>query len=277
MAPDRIYKLLTFAALFACSGVNSGWAYEQAPYTVTADVTWASKYMTDGFDVAGGDHPVLQPSLTMTTPVSGLSAMIWSSIQTDRNYQSYDEIDFFGRYSHDLFERTPYALNFHGFVDYWMFPRSQTPVTHADGSTSMESSHGTKLNAGVSATNLIPVLDSHLVPTYNAYYWIYWQNNLRDQYQGGTRHQFELEYYHQIPRFIPGATYQYAGVVGDLNYNDGVFGVTPGWSHSTAQFSAGVYALGCIFSLSVNRQWSYQPSVDSKNELWSTLSFTKVF
>lgn len=272
MAADRIKKLVLVCAIFSTSVAYT----EERPFGVTADLTWASKYMTDGFNVAG-DHPVLQPSLQMYTPMNGVSAMIWSSLQTDRQYQNYDELDFMARYSHDFFERTVYALNFHGYLDYWMYPKANSSLTHPDGSTTIENSHGDKVHAGVSATNLIPIAGSHLVPSYNMYYWLYWQQNQRDQYQGGTRHQLLTEYYHEIPRFIPGATYQYAGVSGDLNYNDGVFEVHPGWSHSTAQFAAGVYALGCIFSLSLNRQWSFQPSVDPHNEFWSTLSFTKEF
>jgi hypothetical protein len=242
------------------------------PPTFTADLTWASEYIMDGFNI-GGSHSVLQPSLNVATPLDGVSAMFWSSLQTERDNDQYDELDFMARYSHDFMMGSRAAFNLHGYYDYWLFPKRNMSFDPENP----ESMKGSKLNAGASATRLIPIAGSYLVPSYNLYYWIYWAQDNVNLWEGGARHQFLLQYFHEIPKLVSDLQSQYAGISADMNYNDGAFGVSPGWSHSTLSLSTGVYALDCIFSFSVNRQWSYVASVDPNNELWTTFSFTKQF
>jgi hypothetical protein len=246
------------------------------PYTVTANLTVASQYMTDGFNV-GGDHPVWQPSLNLTTPLDGVSVSFWSSLQIDRDNQQYDELDFMALYSHDFMKNTSWAFNLHGYYDYWTYPKININDPSQFGPDSEQNMHGNKLHAGASMTNLIPLWGSHLVPTYNVYYWLYWAENRQDLFRGGARHELMLSYYHDIPKVISGAQELYAGVSESVNYNDGAFGVQPAWSHSVLQLSTGVYSQGWNFALSVDRQWSYEPSVDPNDELWSMVSFTKQF
>jgi len=273
--------ILTSTALLAFGVVCSSFARaDDKSYPITTDVTWASEYIMDGFSI-GGDHPVFQPSVRVGTPLTGVSLMFWSSLQVDRSNQQYDELDLMARYSHDFVTRHGTALNIHGYYDYWAYPKlnmsGESLGTSAEAPSSM---HGSKVNVGVSATNLIPLEGSFLVPSYNLYYWIYWAQNSIDQWQGGAHHEFLLEYYHSIPRLFDGIQRQYVGASGSINYNDGAFGIQSGWSHSTTSVSTGVYALSCIFSLSLNRQWAFEtatPSVDMKNELWTTLSLTKEF
>jgi hypothetical protein len=257
----------------ACCGRASA---DEKPFTVDANLTYSSLYMSDGFKI-GGDHPVWQPSIAMTTPLEGVSVAVWSSLQIDRDNQQYDELDLMIPYAHDFMRNTPYAFNLHGFYDYWTYPKINVVPEMSDGSNPTENMHGNKLHAGVSMTNLIPIEGSHLVPTYNLYYWLYWAQNQRDQFQGGAHHEFQLSYFHDVPRFLPGARFQYVGASGSINYNDGAFNVRPGWSHSVAQISTGVYGEGWMFSCSLNRQWSYRASVDPNNELWSMVSFSKQF
>jgi hypothetical protein len=245
---------------------------EYRPPVVTADVTWASEYMIDGFNIGGG-HPVLQPSLSVATPLKGFSAMFWSSLQTDRENEQYDEFDLMARYSNDFMADSRYAFNLHAYYDYWLFPKLDTSLDPQ----APESMKGSKLNVGASATHLLPIAGSYLVPSYNLYYWMYWAQNNVNLWEGGAHHEFLLQYFHEIPKLVSAIQSEYAGISGSMNYNDGAFATNSGWSYSTLGLITGVYALDCAFSFSVNRQWSYMASVDPKNELWTTLSFTKRF
>jgi hypothetical protein len=283
-------RIFTSMALLVLGGIYSAIArgddssatnLNEKSYPITTDVTWASAYIMDGFSI-GGDHPVFQPSVRVGMPLTGVSLMFWSSLQVDRSNQQYDELDLMARYSHDFVTSHGTSLNLHGYYDYWTYPKLNVPTNVSPGSSAEapSSMRGSKVNAGVSATNLIPLGGSFLVPSYNLYYWIYWAQNSIDQWQGGAHHEFLLEYYHSIPKLSDGIQYQYVGASGSINYNDGAFGTQSAWSHSTASVSTGVYALSCIFSLSLNRQWAFEtatPSVDMKNELWTTLSLTKAF
>ena len=115
------------------------------------------------------------------------------------------------------------------------------------------------------------------MPSYNAYYWIYWAQRRKDQFQGGARHELMAHYYHDLPTFIPGAKAQYIGLTGSMNYHDGAFGVRPGWSHAVAQLGTSVHALGCVLTFAINRQWSIAKEVISGSETWSTVSLAKNF
>jgi hypothetical protein len=243
---------------------------------LTADLTWASQYVTDGFRVGQGD-PVVQPSVAWSVLDSGLSLIFWSAIPIDRRNQRFDEYDFMAHYRLRLFEGSGYSMVLRGFYDYWIYPKSE-PLRDSFGTiVSSEKKQGNKLHAGISWPSLLPVFDSHLVPSYNLYYWLYWDQNRKDRFQGGARHELLLEYHHLIPKLIPGTQGQYAGVSAGANYHDGFLGVPPGWSHTVAQLMTHVYALDSLFSLRVNYQWSYQKSVNPDNELWSSLSLTKTF
>jgi len=240
---------------------------------VTGEVTFASKYMTDGFNI-GGNNPVWQPSVGVDLFSTGFSTIFWSAIQLNRNNQQYDEYDFIAQYGHDFFLKKQYAINLHGSFDYWTFPNSNVADYDAIAPQRMR---GNKIAAGITAPHLIPIGDSFLIPSYNAYYNLYWAQNRPDRFEGGTRHELLLQYSYAIRPFIPGAKAHYLGASGSINYNDGAFGVTPGWSHATAQVGTSLHALDCVFSLSLNRQWSYDPSVDPNQELWTSASVTKQF
>ncbi len=232
---------------------------------LTTQIALASKYITDGFKI-GGDNPVWHLSAELATPLDGISLQFWSALQVNRANQSYDELDAMVRYAHTFLGDKRLAVNVHGFADYWVYPKATVP-----------SLRGNKLQAGVSLTNLLDSPQSWLVPSYNVFYWLYWDRGQRTSYQGGARHELGLQYIRTLPRLIPGTDAQSAAVGGTLNYNDGAFRVRPGWTHSTAHVGTTVSAWGCQFSLSVDRQWSYEPSVNPENELWSTFSFSKTF
>lgn len=232
--------------------------------------------MLDGFKV-GGDHPVWQIAAKVNLFSTGFTAMAWAALQAERENKAYDEQDLFLMYSHDFFKEKSSMINFHGFFDYWIFPNT-APVVDAFGDTiSTVKKHGNKFQLGLSMPQLISISGSNLIPSYNVYHWLYWELDRADLNRSGDHHELLLEYYKPIPRFIPGATYQYAGGSGSLNYNSGAFGVKQRLSHATASLAAGVYALQSIFEFTLNHQWTYEPTVNPGNELWTTFSFIKKY
>lgn len=251
-------------------------ALEKKKVGLTADITWASKYLISGFKV-GGDDPVWQLAGKLDWYQTGFSFMYWTAIQANRDNKQYDEQDLFLMYSRDFFADNRYAINLHGFYDYWMFPNTE-PVRDEFGDvTSTSKKHGNKFQLGLSLPKLIPLADSYVVPSYNVYYLHYYAQDRKDRYLGGTHHELLLEYYRSIRLFIPKATYQYAGATASTNYHQGDFGVKSGLSHSTASMVTGVYAFSSIFTLSMNHQWSYEETVNPNNEFWTTFSFIKKY
>lgn len=251
-------------------------ASKKSKVPVTTDLTWTSQYMINGFNV-GGDSPAYQLTAKADMFNTGLSLMFWSSIQQNRENKQYDELDLFLLYGRDFLKESRYEFNLHGFYDYWMFPNSGTYVDQFGDTVETKKKHGNKLQAGITMPKLIPFAESYLVPTYNAHFIHYYAEDREDLYLGGFHHEMLLEYFRELMLFIPGATYQYGGVKGGLNYYDGAFGVDSGFSHTTASLVSGVYALKSIFEVSLNYQWSYKEAVNPDNEFWSTLSFIKKF
>ncbi len=262
------------AAVFFFSSAHA--QARQDGLSVTTDLTWASEYVMDGFRI-GDASPVFEPSVALGLFSTGISAMIWSSIRQDRSQQKFDEFDLLALYSHTFFKEKRFAFNLHGYLDYWDFPKYNVLPFGESAPNVASEFRGNKAHAGISAPNLLPLAGSYLIPTYNVYYWIYWAQNQWNQYEGGAHHELALQYFHSIPKWMPGVEAQYVGVAGSMNYNDGAFGVHPGWSHSIAELLVSVYAMGSTFTFTLNRQWSFAASVDPQDELWSTLSFTKHF
>lgn len=234
----------------------------------SAGITWASRYITDGFNV-GGDHPVWQPTAKLETPVPGVALKFWASLQEDRGRRQFDEYDYMLCYSRDVLSGSVAALNIHGYVDYWSYPNDAFAQDKFGNDMASRAKAGQKYHAGVSALNLLPLAGSHLVPSYNYYYW---NPNRFDTFENGGRHEFVLQYGHDIPTFIPGAKKQSADVTGAVSYHDGVFGKGTGWSYSTAGVATSADLLGGTYSLGLNYQWSYDATIDDEDEYWATLS-----
>ena len=273
MYGDIMNKSIRAVLLMGLAVTCAAGAAEDKSLGVTADLTLASKYMTDGFNV-GDNHAAYMPSLAVDTKVPGFYLQFWSALPMERNRQQYDEYDFMARYSHDFFGGSPLKLNLHGYYDYWVYPHDAYTTDKNGATIAAQSKRGQKVHAGVSLLELLPVLGSHLVPSYNYYYWF---PDQKDLFQAGAHHELALSYTHALPVFIPGAKQQDVTLGGSLNYHDGAFGVDSGWSHTTAMLGTSAELLGCTLSANVNYQWSYIASVDPENEFWAMLSLTKKF
>lgn len=242
----------------------------------TAGVTYASQYNTDGFRV-GDATPVFQTTLKLEIPSTHISLMYWNSLRQIRSRKQYDEHDFMALYSQDFKSGSKYAFNLHGFYDYWTFPNTKALHDPFGDQITNGKFRGSKLHTGISMTNLIPLAGSFLVPAYNVYYWIYWAQDRKDLYRGGARHELSLSYTRSIATEPSWFKWLYAGGSANLNYHDGAFGVRPGISHSLLSVYSGLTAWGLNFSLSGNQQFSYQRTVNSRNDFWTTFSVFKDF
>ncbi len=267
-----IFIIYTFISIH-CLGTPS-----EVPNEITylVDVTWASKYMMGGYKI-GGDHSVFEIAAKINFYHTGLSLMAWTAVQAERENKEFDEQDIFAMYSKDYFADSIYKTNFHAFADYWQFPYTKPVIDPFGDVVSTSIRKGNKFQVGISMLHLIPFYDSHLVPTYNIYRWVYYAQDRADLNQGGDQHELLLEYFRPIEIFFPGATYQYAGGTSSLNYNTGAFAVKPGLSHATLAGVTGVYAFNSIFETSLNYQWSFQNLLSKTNDLWTTLSFIRKF
>jgi hypothetical protein len=264
---------MTLTSLCFFSSPSSCLAQE-APFRLTTDLTYASSYITDGFSI-GGDGPVIQLSAQLKNQPTGLSLLFWSSLQTDPAAQPFNELDFFLHFERDLFKGKIYEVNIHGFYDYWVYPNRMSSWDWYGNPIQLPTKQGNKLQGGIALTNLIPFFGSHLIPVYNLYYWLYWNQNMESQFQGGARHEILLRTSHLLPEWIPALHWPHVELASSLNYHTGAFGVLPGFSHTTAHLKVGAFALGFLLSIGLHHQWSYEKSVNPLDRTWSSFSLTK--
>ncbi len=233
---------------------------------LTAQVAWATRYLTDGFKI-GGDHPVWHLSALATTPIQGLSFGLWSAIQADRTQRVWDEIDLLAAYQHTFFSKSASALEWSLVGDYFVYPNAEGPWIPK----------GNKLQTSLALPQLLPLLGGQLIPSIQSSYWLYWDQGQRSKFLGGAHYQAGLQYDHSLPRLFRAIRQQYVGLGGTVNYHDGAFGVSPGLSHTTAHFGTSVHTAGWIVSAMVQRQWSYQPTVNPDDDLWTSFSLRRTF
>lgn len=245
-------------------------------FVPAAGVTYSSLYVTDGFRV-GDATPVFQMTLKLAIPSTHISLMYWNSLRQIRSKKQYDEHDFMALYNQDFKSSSKYAFNLHGFYDYWTFPNTKAVKDPFGDEISNGRFRGSKVHAGISMTKLLPLWGSFVVPSYNVYYWIYWAQDRKDLYRGGARHELSLYYTKSIAANGSWYKWLYAGGSGALSYHDGAFGVRRGVSHSLFSVYTGMTAWGLNFSLSGNQQFSYQRTVNTRNDFWTSFSVFKEF
>lgn len=257
-------------ALVACGAKAED---KDQDWSVTAELTWASQYVTDGFSV-GGDKPALQPMVKLDTPLDGVALKFWASLQQDRSNDAFDEYDYMLVLSRTFGKDHPYAVDVHGYADLWDYPNGEFTQDKNKNDIEARRKYGQKYHAGFSLKELCPVAGSFLVPSYNYYFWTPIDADSFDQ---GGRHELCLDYGHDLPLFIPGATKQKVSVGGAINYFDGVLGVEPGWSHSVASLGSSAEIAGVTYTAGINYQWSYEDTLDKENECWGTIGAAYTF
>ena len=234
------------------------------------DVTVASKYMAHGYNFAGNDTPSLQPCIAWQTPIPEVVFKFWAAEPLNTVYKKELELDFLLNLSHTFFEKERYAMNLHGYFDYWVVPRKEFLLPHNE----RQMATGFKFNGGVAFPNLPKLGPVSIVPGYNYYHWT--PENGGAFVEGGVS-DFSLSFLTESAGWVEKTRRQTYSFVWAIDYNDGAFGSKPGWSHSVVGLSTGISVGRFTITPSVNYQWSFEPSVNPVNEFWAAISFQTVF
>jgi hypothetical protein len=258
LGPATLVAAMTWAAAASAFGVG-----------LSGDVTVGSRYMAHGWNI-GGNEPFVFPSVTVDAAAPGLQFALWTAWIMDRDQFETDEFDYMVKYGRTCCPDSRWAANFHGYVDYWVYPHSDV-VADKDGQTIPETTKdGVKFHAGVSLPNLLRLGPACLVPSYNVYYWTPVKSDL---FEDGAAHEVFLSY--AMPLAEIAASLKDRGSVAlsaSATYHDGAFGVAHGWSHATAHLALPLTFGKCYVTPAANHQWSFEDSVNPTDEFWATLS-----
>jgi hypothetical protein len=228
--------------------------------------------MAHGWNI-GGNEPFVFPSVNVDAVAPGLQFALWTALALDRDLFENDEFDFLVKYGRTCRPDSRWAVNVHGYVDYWLYPHSDI-VADKDGQAIPETEKiGMKYHAGVSLPNLLRLGPACLVPSYNYYYWMPVESDL---FESGGAHEIFLAYALPLAKFA--ATLKDKGTLslsGSLTYHEGAFGTDPGWSHATAHLAMPLSLWTLCITPALNHQWSFEDTVNPTDELWATLSVSR--
>lgn len=256
----------------ATAGTPAGPTVEAPPasaWGLTAEATFASKYMAHGYNFGGDDEPSFQPALTLTTPLSWLTFTAWAAYPFDRDFDDHDELDFLLKLGWTFNEGERFAVEVHGYLDYWLLPNRKVP--HNGG---RERLTGGKFNFGFSFPELWRAGEVALVPGYNVFCWV---PEHSDMFDNGAVHEFSVAARWETAG--PGADGQPVAwqALALAGYNDGAFGSRPGWSHCIAGLSAAIPLGPFTVTPSLNYQWSFESSVNPEDDFWGALTLSYTF
>lgn len=264
---------LLFAVMLFC--VPS--AAQAEKMDVTADVTYASKYLFRGIDIYD-DTSAWQPSVTIDLG-SGFYGKVWMSYpgsggefnaeylanNAARSRVNATEYRYIGGYKTVLFEGEDLKTNVDISYTYYDFIDMPTKV-----SDSME----------VGAFFDMPyVLGGDIVPHF--YSGRIWQAKSDSALPtlvggnfGGWVHLMGVSY-----GFDVGTPDEALPMVftSNLVYNDGYYGVDHDWSHATFGLATEMDLAGFDFKPGLYWQQSFEKSANTENELYTVISLTKSF
>lgn len=256
--------LLTAIVLLSVTGLT--WAQPAGDLGLTLDVTYSSRYIWRGIDVYANDHSAIQPKLTIDWYDSGFGTSIFMSRANGGDFENGEEIDYTIFYSGNLFAEESYATNYTiGWV-YYNFP---------------DQPHTFDAQEAFMALSWPKLLPGSLVPSYTLVKM--WPNSSsspeRDKYvDSGFAHVFGLGY--DVTGIIPDMPEQALHLSAAAVYNDGVgaSGVAHDWSHAVFGVSSAFpISENLTFTPAVYYQSSWEDTVNTSDEYWTSLSLTYTF
>lgn len=262
------------AGMLAAMAITVTVSAAEPPLGVTADLTYATRYMTHGFNVADDEHH-LQPSIHVETRVPGLSLMYWASFPVDRDERAADEHDILLMYNRTFLADQPLAFNLHGYGDYWFYPKSSVTEDRHGAPMERRRLQGIKYHAGITLLGVPTLAGLKFLPSYNVYHWRPTESKVVD---AGSVHELMLGCAVPLP-WADGADGEPKNLhlAASANYHDGFLGVKEGWSHYTAHASMDFAMGAATVRPSIHYQWSVEDTVNPEDEFWATVSVSLGF
>jgi hypothetical protein len=257
----RKYLLVVLVVVCAVSNVKG---QESKPLGLYTELTFASRSIFHGWDIAGDNKPVLHPFIKYSVGKTGLSLAAWASMPLERKYNHMDDFEFLAMYDRQLFKDQKYAIGFNGFADLVCVPQARIPDKDGNNISKVL----WKLNIGFSMPSLIKVGQSAIVPSYNLFHFTPFVNRV---FTSGSVHEFALAY--KIP--------VRSGINLSLisTYDDGAFGNAVGWTCAVGKLSFNEKVGPVNINGGINYQKAYGtvPNDQVDDEFWFSLGINKSF
>ncbi len=229
--------------------------------TITADVTYTTKYMWRGFNLYSADSAI-QPSVDVALE-NGLSFNVWASYANGGGNVNGTEYDYTVAYSNTLNEGSTMQADYSVGWTYFDYP--DTKSRDADAQE-------------IFVTAAFPEMVGGGITPHAAIFQM-WPAKSGGANSGtagtiylmGLNYDFELESAPELPM-----TFGW-----DIVYNDGTGGesIDHDWSHMVWSLSTAMTcpATGATITPSIYYQNTFESTVNSGDELWASLSYSLGF
>lgn len=234
---------------------------------VTLDVTYLSSYLDKGFDTYGpGGHSGIQSSINLDLYSTNFGINITQFKANSSGFENDEMIDYTIYYENTLFQNEIYATDYKINWIYHQFPDQPRNISNTQ-----------EIEAGFSWPDIFPI---DLAPSYTVCREWPTGRNYDNHDAGGWAHVFGLGYNLVVPSFVPDTKEQLLYLSADIIYNDGLGGpnIDHDWSHMLFGISTELEITGNLsFTPGFYYQSSWEDSVNSQDEFWTSLSMTYKF
>ena len=239
----------------------------------TVDFTYVSRYIWRGYDAYGSNHSAMQPSIDLDLFGTGLGVNVWMSRANKSGFENSEWLTYTLYYKNRLFVDESYETNYKIGYTYFSYPdeprKGSTPGTGA----------AQEIFGAFAWPKLLP---GGLVPSYAMF--AYWpsETNATNRRNGGWAHVFGLNYDLMIPSLLEADSEQAIHLGFHTVYNNSV---GPAGSAADHDFSHGVFSISTDFPLAnsltfspgFHYQSSWDDSINTSDEYWTSLSLTYKF
>ncbi len=234
------------------------------------DLTYVSRFIWRGYDIYENNHSAFQPSIDLDLFGTGFGVNVWMSRANGSGFEDSEWLTFTGYYGGELFSGELHAMAFRVGYRYYSYPdapRRGNPLIR-------QTAEAQEIFGYFAWPNLLPC---GIVPEYSVF--AYWPSVSGSTARGdaGWGHLFGVSKDISFGSIFGNQPEQVVRLGAHAFYNGG-FGpagkaADHDWSHAvfsiSTEFDLGG---GFIFSPGFNYQSSWDDSVNTSDEYWTSLS-----
>jgi hypothetical protein len=267
-------KLLLLIIVVAAAGLAIA-AESDGQLHGTIDATYNSRFIWRGYDAYGNNHSAFQPSVDLDLYGTGFGLNVWSSRANGSGFENSEWLTYTAYYGTMLFAEESYATACKVGYTYFSYPDSPkegTPPGGGDG-------HAEEIFAGFAMPKITGI--KGLVPSYAMFAYYPSKSDAYNAGNAGWAHVFALNYDMEIPSLLDSSVTQTLHLGVHTVYNDGV-GPNPNadhdWSHGVASVALDFPLNESLtFTPGFNYQSSWDDSINTDDEYWTTMSLSYKF
>lgn len=269
-------KLLLLIIVVAASGLAIA-AESDGQLHGTIDATYNSRFIWRGYDAYKNNHSAIQPSVDLDLFGTGFGVNIWSSRANGSGFENSEWLTYTLYYGNMLFAEEDYAIAYKAGWTYFSYPDGPKQGTAAMGGAD---GHAQEIFAGFAMPKITGI--KGLVPSYAMFAYYPSESGAVNRNNGGWAHVFALNYDMEIPSLLDSSATQTLHLGVHTVYNDSVgpAGKTADhdWSHGVASAALDFpIAENLTFTPGFNYQSSWDDSINTSDEYWTSLSLTYKF